>query len=245
MKESTPKTTAPSSAQSVKQAILLIEDEKPIRRFIRPYLESKHFKVIEAVNAEEGLALASSHKPALILLDLGLPDKDGMEVLRRLREWTKTPVIILTARGSDKEKVEGLNAGADDYLAKPFAIEELEARIRVALRHLAEMKRQGEEPVFETRDFKVDLDARLVTVRGKETHLTPNEYDLLAILIRHAGKMVTQKAILDEIWGPHSVEQENSLRIYIHQLRQKIEPDPALPRYIQTEPGVGYRLKYE
>ncbi len=226
-----------------KHLVLLIEDEKPIRRFIKPYLETQNFKVIEAKTGEEGLALASSHKPEIILLDLGLPDMDGMLVLNRLREWTKIPVIILTARGKDKEKVEGLNAGADDYLAKPFDVEELLARIRVGLRHFEDTKRQGAKPVFKTHDFKVDLDARLVSVRGKEIHLTPNEYDLLALLIRHAGKVVTQKQIIDEIWGPHSPDQESSLRIYIHQLREKLEDNAGLPKYILTEPGVGYRLK--
>ena len=186
-----------------KHLVLLIEDEKPIRRFIKPYLETQNFKVIEAKTGEEGLALASSHKPEIILLDLGLPDMDGMLVLNRLREWTKIPVIILTARGKDKEKVEGLNAGADDYLAKPFDVEELLARIRVGLRHFEDTKRQGAKPVFKTHDFKVDLDTRLVSVRGKEIHLTPNGSDLLALLIRHAGKVVTQKQIIDEIWGPH------------------------------------------
>jgi two-component system KDP operon response regulator KdpE len=228
-----------------KYLVLMIEDEKPIRRFLKPYLESHDFKVVEAENAQEGLGLASSHKPDLILLDLGLPDMDGLVVLRRLREWTKVPIIILTARGKEKEKVEGLDAGADDYLAKPFDVEELMARIRVALRHLTHMNLQGDDPVFETLDFKVDLAARIVTVHGKEVHLTPNEYNLLALLIRHAGKVVTQKLIVNEIWGPGGDEQGRNLRLYIHQLRQKMESNPALPQYILTEPGVGYRLKYE
>jgi two-component system, OmpR family, KDP operon response regulator KdpE len=243
MDPQTQTTPIKDSKKPPKHPILLIEDEKPIRRFVKPYLEIQDFKVIEAQTGEEGLALASSHKPELILLDLGLPDMDGLMVLRRLREWTKIPVIILTARGKDQDKVEGLNAGADDYLAKPFSVEELMARIRVSLRHLDDMKRQGAEPVFQTKDFKVDLDARLVTVKGKEIHPTPNEYSLLAILIHHAGKVVTQKQIIDEIWEPHSADQESSLRIYIHQLRDKLESDAGLPKYILTEPGVGYRLK--
>ncbi len=228
-----------------KYLILMIEDEKPIRRFLKPYLESHDFKVIEAANAREGQALASSHKPDLILLDLGLPDEDGLVVLRRLREWSQVPVIILTARGKEKEKVEGLDAGADDYLAKPFDVEELMARIRVALKHLNSMKQQNDTPVFETPDFKVDLAARIVKVGGNEVHLTPNEFSLLAFLVRHAGKVVTQKLIINEIWGPTSDDQGRSLRLYIHLLRQKIETDPALPKYILTEPGVGYRLKYQ
>ncbi len=229
----------------IRQCVLVIEDEKPIRHFLKSYLESHEFKVIEAVNAEEGLALAASHKPDLILLDLGLPDKDGFFVLGRLREWTQAPVIILTARGDEGEKVKGLDAGADDYLAKPFSVEELMARIRVSLRHLQRAKQPGEDPVFETPDFKVDLSARQVTVHKKEVHLTPNEYNLLALLIRFAGKVVTQKQILNEIWGTAVDDQGGSLRIYIHQLRHKLESDPALPKYLLTEPGVGYRLKYE
>jgi two-component system KDP operon response regulator KdpE len=225
--------------------ILLIEDEQPIRRFLKPSLQSQDFKVLEAVTAEEGLALASSHNPDLILLDLGLPDLDGLEVLRRLREWTTTPIIILTARGKEKDKIAGLDAGADDYLTKPFDMGELMARIRVALRHSQRMKQGREESIFETPDFKVDMAARVVTVRGKEVHLTPNEYNLLAYLIRFAGKVVTQKQILKEVWGPASGDQVQYLRIYVYQLRQKIEADPDRPKYILTESGVGYRLKTE
>jgi two-component system, OmpR family, KDP operon response regulator KdpE len=232
----------PRKKTANKHLILLIEDEKSIRRFIKPYLESRDFKVVEALTGEEGLALASSQKPDLILLDLGLPDMDGLEVLRRLRVWTKTPIIILTARDKDQQKVEGLEAGADDYLAKPFNVDELVARIRVGLRHLYDMKRQGDEPVFQVQDLKVDLEARIVTIRGKEIHLTPNEYNLLALLVHYAGKMVAQKTIMEEIWGPHSGDHEFSLRLYIHQLRQKIEIDAANPQYILTEPGMGYRL---
>jgi two-component system KDP operon response regulator KdpE len=224
--------------------VLIIEDELPIRRFLKPSLQSRGFKVLEAVTGEEGLAMASSHNPDLILLDLGLPDLDGLEVLRRLREWSVIPIIILTARGKEKDKIAGLDAGADDYLTKPFDMGELLARVRVALRHAERVKAGGkQEPLFETPDFKVDLSARLVSVRGKEVHLTPNEYDLLAVLIRHAGKVVTQKQILQEVWGPGGSQQVQYLRIYVYQLRQKIEADPDRPRYILTESGVGYRLK--
>jgi two-component system KDP operon response regulator KdpE len=227
-------------------ALLIIEDELPIRRFLKPSLQSHDFKVLEAVTGQEGLALASSHNPDIILLDLGLPDMDGLEVVRRLREWTTVPIIIITARGKEKDKIAGLDAGADDYLTKPFDMGELMARIRVALRHSQRLK-QGEkqDPVFETPDFKVDLAARVVTVRGQEVHLTPNEYDLLAFLIRYAGKVVTQKQILKEVWGPASGDQVQYLRIYVYQLRQKIEADPDRPKYILTESGVGYRLKHE
>lgn len=224
--------------------VLVIEDELPIRRFLKPSLQSNGFKVLEAEKGEEGLALASSHNPDIILLDLGLPDMDGLEVVKRLREWSPTPIIILTARGKEKDKITGLDAGADDYLTKPFDVGELMARIRAALRHSQRLKAGGKtDPVFETADFKVDLSSRVVTVRGKETHLTPNEYDLLALLIRHAGKVVTQKQILQEVWGPASGDQVQYLRIYIYQLRRKIEADPDRPRYLLTESGVGYRLK--
>src|SRR5581483_4278529 len=226
--------------------VLIIEDELPIRRFLKPTLQSQGFKVLEAVKGEEGLALASSHNPDIVLLDLGLPDLDGLEVVKRLREWTTVPIIVITARGKEKDKIAGLDAGADDYLTKPFDVGELMARIRVALRHAQRVKLGGkQDPVFETPDFKVDPSARIVTVRGKEVHLTPNEYDLLAFLIRHAGKVVTQKQILQEVWGPASGDQVQYLRIYVYQLRQKIEADPDRPRYIVTESGVGYRLKIE
>jgi two-component system, OmpR family, KDP operon response regulator KdpE len=225
--------------------VLMIEDESSIRRFLKPSLESHGLKVVEAVTGEEGLALASSHNPELILLDLGLPDLDGLEVIQRLREWSTAPIIVLTARGKEKDKILGLDAGADDYLTKPFDVGELMARVRVALRHAQRIKQGKEDPLFETPDFKVDLAARVVTVKGKEVHLTPNEYNLLALLIRYAGKVITQKQILKEVWGPAGDDQAQSLRLYIHQLRQKIEANPNRPKYIVTEPGVGYRLKYE
>jgi len=213
-----------------KGVVLVIEDELAIRRFLMPSLQSHGFKVLETGKGGEGLTLAASHNPDLILLDLGLPDMDGLEVVRRLREWSSTPIIIITARGKEKDKIAGLDAGADDYLTKPFDVGELMARIRVALRHAQRVKQGGQEAVFETPDFKVDLAARVVTVRGKEVHLTPNEYDLLAFLIRHAGKVVTQKQILQEVWGPASADQVQYLRIYVYQLRQKIEADPDRPQ---------------
>jgi two-component system, OmpR family, KDP operon response regulator KdpE len=170
---------------------------------------------------------------------------DGLEVIRRLREWSEVQIIVLTARGKEKDKVAGLEAGADDYLTKPFDMGELIARVKVALRHAQRLKQGTEESLFETPDFTVDLSARIVKVKGKEVHLTPNEYDLLVLLIRYAGKVVTQKHILKEIWGPYSDDQTQYLRLYIHQLRQKLEANPNRPKYIVTEPGVGYRLKYE
>jgi two-component system, OmpR family, KDP operon response regulator KdpE len=238
-----PKALKKDSPSAPKPVVLLIEDEKPIRRFVKPYLESLNFKVIEAKNGKEGLALASSGKPEVILLDLCLPDMDGLEVLGQLRQWTQVPVIILTARDKDKEKVKGLDAGADDYLIKPFDVTELAARIRVALRHLALTKPQAEEPAFQTGDLKMDWAAHIVTVRGKEVHLTPNEYDILAFLAKHVGNPVTHKMIVEAIWGRYQSDQDVSLRIHIHNLREKIEEDVLQPEYILTEPGVGYRLK--
>jgi two-component system KDP operon response regulator KdpE len=225
------------------QTLLIIEDELSIRRFLKASLLSQKFKIVEAENGTEGLALAASHHPKLILLDLGLPDMDGLDVLKRLREWTAVPVIVLTARGKEEDKVKGLDAGADDYLTKPFGVGELLARIRAALRHSQRVQADETQSVFEAGDLKVDLAKRLIWVKGSETHLTPNEYDVLALLIRHAGKVVTQKQILTEIWGPASDSQ--NLRTYIHQLREKIEEDPNRPRHVFTEPGVGYRLKDE
>jgi len=226
-----------------KQLILVIEDETSIRRFLKASLSNESFKVVETDKGEEGLALAASHHPQLILLDLGLPDMDGLEVLKRLRKVSPVPVIILTARGKDGDKIAGLDAGADDYLTKPFSVGELLARIRVALRHAQKAKTGDAPALFESKGLKVDLAKRLVLVKNKPVHLTPNEYDVLALLVRYAGKVVTQKQILTEIWGASNDSQ--NLRTYIHQLREKIEPDPNRPQYLITEQGIGYRLKDE
>jgi len=225
--------------------ILVIEDEISIRRFLRPSLEAEGFAVVEAVSGEEGLALAVARRPDLVLLDLGLPDLDGITVIRRLRDWSAVPVIVLTARGKEEDKVQGLDAGADDYLTKPFSVPELLARIRVALRHAQRTEADDAEPVFEANGLRVDLAARLVKVQGREIHLTPQEYDLLVLLVRHAGKVVTQKQILKTVWGHAGSDQGHYVRLYIHQLRNKIETNPARPRHLFTEPGVGYRLKDE
>jgi two-component system KDP operon response regulator KdpE len=226
-----------------KQLILVIEDEISIRRFLKASLMNESFKVVETDKGEEGLALAASHNPQLVLLDLGLPDLDGLEVLKRLRKASPVPVIILTARGKDGDKIAGLDAGADDYLTKPFSVGELLARIRVALRHAQKVKAGDAPALFESKGLKVDLAKRLVTVKNKPVHLTPNEYNVLTLLVRYAGKVVTQKQILAEIWG-NSNDSQN-LRTYIHQLREKIEPDPNRPQHLITEQGVGYRLKDE
>ena len=224
--------------------VLVVEDEAPIRRFLKAALEAQGFTMLEALNGAQAITVAASHNPDIILLDLGLPDIDGLQVIQRLREWSHTPIIVISARGKDTEKVEGLDAGADDYLSKPFSVEELSARMRVALRHLTR-SRQKDEPVFQTGDLQVDLARRMVWVGGAEIHLTPIEYKLLAVLVRHSGKVVTQGQLLKEVWGRHSDEQAHYLRNYIHHLRHKLEADPARPVYLSTEPGVGYRLKYQ
>ncbi len=225
--------------------VLVVEDEPPVRRFLWTLLESQGFRVFEAKLGQEALAEASMRNPELILLDLGLPDFDGLEVTKRLREWTLAPIIVLSARGRERDKVEALDLGADDYLTKPFGAEELLARIRVALRHAARVAQGANEPSFRVDELHVDLAARTVFVGTVEVHLTPTEYRLLTVLIQHAGKVVTHRQLLKEVWGPSSVEQSDYLRVYMRQLRQKLERDPARPRYFINEPGVGYRLKVE
>jgi len=225
--------------------ILIIEDEEPIRRFLRLSLEGHAFRTFESGTGAEGLALAASHNPDIILLDLGLPDMDGLEVIKRLRQWTAKPIIILSARGKDQDKIQALEWGADDYLTKPFSVGELAARIKVALRHLNRSGKNSPDQVFQTGNLKVDLEKRQVFADGKEIHLTPIEYKLLSILVRHPGKLVTQKELLGEVWGPAGGDSSHYLRIYIHQLRHKLEEKPSQPRYLITEAGVGYRLKTE
>jgi two-component system KDP operon response regulator KdpE len=223
--------------------VLIIEDEVSIRRFLKAALESQGFKLLEAANGAQGLALAAAHNPDIILLDLGLPDRDGLELIKSIREWARTPIIIISARGRDADKVEGLDAGADDYLTKPFSVEELAARMRVAIRHLTQAPTGKDEPIFQTGELRVDLARRLVWVAGQEIHLTPIEFKLLAVLVRHSGKVITQRQLLQEVWGHRSEEQAHYLRNYIYHLRHKLEVDPARPAYLRTEPGVGYRLQ--
>jgi two-component system, OmpR family, KDP operon response regulator KdpE len=223
--------------------VLVVEDEAPIRRFLKTTLEAQGFKLLEATTGNQALTMAASHNPDLVLLDLGLPDLDGLEVIKRLREWSQIPIIVISARGQDTEKVQGLDAGADDYLAKPFSVEELTARIRVAIRHLTQSRVGRDEPVFQTGDLRIDLAGRLVWVGNREIHLTPIEFRLLAILVRYSGKVLTHRQLLKEVWGQAGEEQAHYLRNYIHSLRHKLEADPARPVYLRTEPGVGYRLK--
>jgi two-component system KDP operon response regulator KdpE len=223
-------------------AVLVVEDEAPIRRFLKAALEAQGFKLLEAATGSQALAMAASHNPDIILLDLGLPDVDGLEIMKRLREWSHTPIIVISARGKDTEKVAGLDAGADDYLAKPFSIEELAARLRVVTRRLTQTRAGKEEPVFYIGELQVDLAKRMVRAGDQEIHLTPIEFKILAALVRHRGKVLTHRQLLQEVWGHATEEQAHYLRNYIHTLRHKLEADPARPRYLRTEPGVGYRL---
>jgi two-component system KDP operon response regulator KdpE len=219
---------------------LLIEDEVEMRRFLRAALQSHEYTLVEATTARDGLAQAAGRNPDVILLDLGLPDGDGIDLTRRIREWSKVPIIVLSARGREEDKVAALDAGADDYLTKPFGVGELLARLRVALRHST---RVDGEPVFTLGALRVDFEHRRVFVNETEVHLTPTEYKLLGALIRHAGKVLTHRQLLKEVWGPNAVEHTHYLRVYMTQLRHKIEADAARPRYLLTEPGVGYRLQ--
>jgi two-component system KDP operon response regulator KdpE len=230
---------------SQEAAILLIEDEPEIRRFLRTTLPAHGFRLHEAATGQDGLTQAKAWNPDLILLDLGLPDVDGSEVIRQVREWTTTPIIVLSARDQEQAKVAALDLGADDYVTKPFGVNELLARMRAALRHASRSASDVVEPVFTLGDLKVDLGRRQVFVVGKEVHLTAIEYKLLTTLIRYAGKVMTHRQLLKEVWGPLHVEEGHYLRVYMRQLRNKLEKTPAHPRYLVTELGVGYRLRTE
>ncbi|HVX85562.1 MAG TPA: response regulator [Phycisphaerae bacterium] len=225
-------------------SVLVIEDDSAIRKFLRAALTAQDYRVHEALTAKEGLSVAALYTPDLIILDLGLPDADGVALTRQLREWSKTPIIVVSARGKEQDKVQALDAGADDYLTKPFAIGELLARLRAALRR-REMAANTASPAatFSTGELHVDLARRLVTVSGKEVHLTPTEYKLLVTLIHNAGCVLTHRDLLREVWGPDANQELHYLRVYMNQLRQKLEPDPTQPRYLLTEPGIGYRLQ--
>ena len=222
--------------------VLVVDDERAIRRFLRASLGAQGYTVYEASGGREALAAVISDRPDLIILDLGLPDVDGIEVTRRLREWTRTPIIILSVREEEAAKVAALDMGADDYLTKPFGTAELMARMRVALRHTFQ---HAGAPVFEADELKVDLARRLVTISGSEVTLTPTEYDLLRVLVQHAGKVLTHRQLLRQVWGDGYDTEIHLLQVNISNLRRKIEPDPSRPRYVLTEIGVGYRLRGE
>jgi two-component system KDP operon response regulator KdpE len=220
--------------------VLVVEDEEPVRRFLRAALAAHGYRVVEAGGVREAEQLAPGHNPDLFLLDLGLPDGDGVDLTRRIREWSRAPVIVLSARGREEDKVDALDAGADDYLTKPFGVNELLARLRVALRHAKAAP--GQQPVIEAGPLRIDLARREVAVGGRTVHLTPTEYRVLALLAQHAGKVLTHRQILREVWGPNATEA-HYVRVQMAELRKKIEVDPARPRLLVTEAGVGYRLR--
>jgi two-component system KDP operon response regulator KdpE len=225
--------------------VLVIEDEPPMRRFLRAMLRANAYQVVEAETAREGLAQAAGRNPEVILLDLGLPDADGVEVARQLRRSTRAPIIVISARGKEQDKVAALDNGADDYLTKPFGAPELLARIRVALRRATAPDDGLPTPVFTSGELRVDLLRREVLRGGEPVHLTPTEYKLLAALIRNPGKVVTHRQLLHDVWGANYEDQTHYLRVYMAQLRHKLERDPTRPRLLTTEPGVGYRLRDE
>lgn len=222
-----------------KPTVLVIDDEVQIRRLLRVTLEANGYRVLESATGGDGIVEAAQRKPDAVVLDLGLPDLDGLTVLKRLREWSHVPVLILTVRDADDEKVIALDSGADDYVTKPFSTAELLARLRVALRHAQPLP---ENAVFRAGDLEVDLASRRVALRGNEVKLTPTEYAFLRLLVRNAGRVMTQRQILTEVWGPKAVDQTHYLRVYAAHLREKLERDPARPELLLTEPGVGYRL---
>ena len=221
--------------------VLVVDDEPQIRRLLRVSLTAQGYHLIEAGTGEQALTRTATEYPDLVILDLGLPDMDGHEVVRRLREWTDVPIIILSVRDREKDKVWAFDEGADDYVTKPFGMSELMARMRAALRH--RLQTETRDPVYCAGDLVVDLARRVVTVAGREVKLTPKQYDLLRVLVVHAGKVLTHQQLLRQVWGPGYSEESQYLRVYIGQLRQRVEPDPARPSYILTEPGVGYRLR--
>ncbi len=221
--------------------IIIVEDEAQIRRFLRTTLAAEGYQIVEGETGKQGLTEAATCKPDLIILDLGLPDMDGVDVVKGIRSWSAVPIIILSARAQESDKIFALDAGADDYLVKPFSVGELLARIRVALRHVSAAP-SGEEGCFSVDELKVDMIHRKVTVGEVEVHLTPIEYRLLTVLVKHAGKVLTHQLLLKEVWGPNYTERAHYLRIYMGTLRHKLEKDPARPRFLLTEVGVGYRL---
>jgi two-component system, OmpR family, KDP operon response regulator KdpE len=227
--------------QDIKPTILVIEDEPPLQKFLEVAL-SDSYHTIQATTGESGIRHAANDRPDLVILDLGLPDVDGIEVTKRIREWSGLPIIVVSARGKEQDKVQALDAGADDYITKPFGIGELMARVRVALRHASTAKADSGEALFQVGQLVVDLGRRRVQVGDTEIHMTPNEYSLLATLVKNAGKVMTHRHLLREVWGPGASDQSHYLRVYMNQLRQKIEADPSRPRYLITETGVGYRL---
>jgi two-component system KDP operon response regulator KdpE len=227
------------------RVVLVIDDEAQMRIFVRIALEAYGYQALEAPTAAEGIRQATTHMPDLILLDLGLPDADGGEVTRRIREWSNLPILIISAGGTEASKVRALDEGADDYITKPFGAAELMARIRVALRKAGPAREVPAEVVHVGNDIRIDLARHLVLVRGKEVHLAPIEYKILATLVRHTGRVATHQQLIENVWGPGQAQQVQTLRVYMTQLRHKLERQPARPKYLLTETGIGYRLRLE
>ena len=223
----------------LKSTALVIDDELQMRRLLRVCLEANGYRVSEAATGKDGIAEAAQHPPDVVILDLGLPDMEGVAVLKRLREWSRVPVVVLSVRDREEDKIAALDAGADDYVTKPFSSGELLARLRVAQRHAAPT---SETTVFRSGQLEVDMAARVVKLKGKEVKLTATEYSLLRLFVQHAGKVLTHRQILREVWGPNYVEQTHYLRVYLAHLREKLEDNPAQPELLTTEPGIGYRL---
>src|SRR6202521_239046 len=227
---------------SNKATVLIIEDEAAIRHFLRVSLGAENLKVVEAEDGASGLAAAHRYRPDIYILDLGLPDRDGMEIIRELRGWTRNPIIVVTARTQEDEKVRALDMGADDYLTKPFGVQELKARIRSALRHLAQPQTPSASTLVRLGEVQIDLEARRVSRGDEEVRLTPTEFKLLALLAKSPGRVLTQRALLVEVWGAAYESESHYMRVYLNHMRQKLEPDPSMPKYLMTETGVGYRL---
>jgi two-component system KDP operon response regulator KdpE len=227
----------------MKGLILIIEDDPAIRRFLRATLAAEDYQYFESETVADGILQVDTRRPDLVLLDLNLPDRDGLDVIRHVRQTSQMPIVVLSARGQEKDKIAALDLGADDYVEKPFAVGELLARIRAAFRRAAATAQPGS--VFRFGQIELDMEGRVLRIDGAEVHLTPHEYKLLQVLIKHAGKVLTHRQLLAEVWGPNQVDQAQYLRVYIAQLRRKLEKDPARPKHLQTEPGVGYRLVVE
>lgn len=225
--------------------VLIAEDEAPIRKFLRAGLAEEQYAVVEASSGKEAITAVATHNPDIILLDLGLPDMDGLVVIKELRSWTTIPIIVLSAREIESDKVEALDSGADDYLTKPFSVVELKARIRVAIRNSQRAREEAGESVFSTTGLRVDFSQRQVFVRDVETHLTPIEFNLLSLMIRHRGKVLTHRQLLCTIWGDAYARETQYLRVFMGQLRRKIESDPSRPKLLTTESGIGYRFKWD
>ena len=238
----TPEGSDSPTTSGAAPVVLVVEDDAQIRRFLRVTLGSHGYRLFEATTGEAGLVEAATRQPDIVILDLGLPDIDGLDVIRRLREWTALPIVVLSARGQEQDKIAALDAGADDYVSKPFGVGELLARMRTALRH-ATRQNDAVQTAFSLGDLHVDFPKRQVSIAGNPVHLTPIEYRLLTTLIRHAGKVLTHRQLLLEVWGPPYADQAHYLRVYMAQLRRKLEEDPARPRILLTKLGVGYRMQ--